>query len=85
MSFLYLFLSWLIAAEGTRGAKVNTISSIIGLIMLIGFDVVLIPLIGILGAAITLVFAYLVAAFYLLSRRRVLSANQPPLTATQSK
>ncbi len=85
MSFFYLFLSWLIASEGTRGAKVNTISSIIGLIMLVGLDVVLIPLIGILGAAITLVFAYLIAAFYLFSKRGVLSANQPPLTVTQSK
>jgi O-antigen/teichoic acid export membrane protein len=73
------------ASEGTRGAKVNTLSSVIGLIALIGLDVVLIPLIGILGAAITLVFAYLIAALYLLSKRRVLSANQPPLTVTQSK
>ena len=63
------------ASEGTRGAKVNTLSSIIALIVLVGFDVVLIPLIGILGAAITLIFAYLIAAFYLLSKRRVLSAN----------
>jgi len=85
MSFFYLALSWLMASEGTRGAKVNTLSSIIGLIALIGLDVVLIPLIGILGAAITLVFAYLIAALYLLSKRRVLSANQPPLTVTQSK
>ena len=85
MSFFYLALSWLMASEGTRGAKVNTLSSVIGLIALIGLDVVLIPLIGILGAAITLVFAYLIAALYLLSKRRVLSANQPPLTVTQSK
>jgi O-antigen/teichoic acid export membrane protein len=47
--------------------------------VLVGFDVVLIPLIGILGAAITLVFAYLIAAVYLLSKRRVLSANQARL------
>jgi O-antigen/teichoic acid export membrane protein len=75
MAFFYQALSWLMASEGTRGAKVNTLSSIIALIVLVGFDVVLIPLIGILGAAITLIFAYLIAAFYLLSKRRVLSAN----------
>jgi len=54
---------------------VNTLSSIIALIVLIAFDVLLIPLIGILGAAITLVFAYLIAASYLLSKRRVLRAD----------
>jgi O-antigen/teichoic acid export membrane protein len=75
MAFFYQALSWLMASQGTRGATVNTLSSIIALIVLVGFDVVLIPRIGILGAAITLVFAYLVAASYLLSRRRVLSAN----------
>jgi len=75
IAFFYQALSWLMASEGTRGAKVNTISSIIALIALVGFDVVLIPLIGILGAAITLIFAYLIAALYLLSKRRVLSAN----------
>ncbi len=80
MAFFYQFLSWLMASEGTRGAKVNTLSSIIALIVLVGFDVVLIPLIGLLGAAITLVFAYLTAALYLLSKRRVLSANQAQLT-----
>jgi O-antigen/teichoic acid export membrane protein len=55
------------ASQGTRGAKVNTLNSIIALIVLVGFDVVLIPLIGILGAAITLVFAYFTAASCLLS------------------
>jgi O-antigen/teichoic acid export membrane protein len=75
MAFFYQALSWLMASQGTRGATVNTLSSIIALIVLVSFDVVLIPRIGILGAAITLVFAYLVAASYLLSRRRVLSAN----------
>jgi O-antigen/teichoic acid export membrane protein len=75
VAFFYQALSWLMASEGTRGAKVNTLSSVIGLIVLVGFDVVLIPLIGILGAAITLVFAYLIAAFYLLSKRRVLRPN----------
>lgn len=75
MAFFYQALSWLVASEGTRGAKVNTLSSVIALIVLVGFDVVLIPLIGILGAAITLIFAYLTAAFYLLSNRRILSAK----------
>ena len=76
MYFFYACLSWLMASEGTRGAKVNTLSSIIAFIVLIGFDVVLIPLIGILGAAITLVFAYLIAALYLMAKWRVLSAIQ---------
>jgi O-antigen/teichoic acid export membrane protein len=75
VGFFYQALSWLMASEGTGGAKVNTLSSIIALIVLVGFDVVLIPLIGLLGAAITLIFAYLIAAFYLLSKRRVLSAK----------
>jgi len=70
------------ASEGTRGAKVNTLSSIIALIVLVGFDVVLIPLIGILGAAITLIFAYLIAVFNLLLKRRVLSARSDGLIAT---
>jgi O-antigen/teichoic acid export membrane protein len=83
--FFYQALSYLMASEGTRGAKVNALSSVIALIALIGFDVVLIPLIGLLGAAITLVFVYLIAAFYLLSKRRVLSANQAQLTSKQSK
>jgi O-antigen/teichoic acid export membrane protein len=75
LAFFYQALSWLMASEGTRGAKVNTLSSIIALIVLVGFDVVLIPMIGILGAAITLVFAYLIAASYLVLKRRVLSSN----------
>jgi O-antigen/teichoic acid export membrane protein len=79
IGFFYQCLSWLIASEGTRGAKVNTVSSVIALIVLVGFDVVLIPLIGILGAAITLVFAYLTAALYLLSKRRVLKTIQVQL------
>ena len=75
ISFFYYSLSWLLASEGTHGAKLNTLSSFIALIVLVGFDLVLIPLICILGAAITLIFAYLIPAFYLLSKRRVLSAN----------
>jgi len=62
-------------AQKYAGTKVNTLSSIIALIVLIAFDVLLIPLIGILGAAITLVFAYLIAASYLLFKRRVLRAD----------
>jgi O-antigen/teichoic acid export membrane protein len=73
--FFYQCFSYLMASEGTHGAKANTLSSIIALAALIGFDVVLIPLIGILGAAIGLIFAYLTAASYLLSRRSLLSAH----------
>jgi O-antigen/teichoic acid export membrane protein len=80
MAFFYQAFSYLIASEGTRGAKVNALGSVIALIMLVGFDVILIPLIGILGAAITLFFAYLMAAFYLLSKRRILSANKSCLS-----
>ena len=45
-AFFYTGYSWLIASEGTRGAKINTFSSVIALIALAGFDVVLIPLIA---------------------------------------
>jgi len=75
-AFFYQALSWLMASEGTRGAAVNTLSSFISLIVLVCFDVVLIPLIGLLGAAITLIFAYVTATLYLLARRRVLGAKQ---------
>jgi len=75
MAFFYQALSWLMASEGTRGATVNTISSVVALIVLVSFDLVLIPLIGILGAAITLVFAYLIATAYLQSKRGILSPS----------
>lgn len=74
--FFYGCYSWLMASEGTRGAKVNAFSSIIALVVLVGFDVVLIPLIGILGAAITLILTYLTATFYLASRGHILSESR---------
>ena len=70
--FIYACYSALMASEGPRGAKVNTLCSIAALAVLIAVNVVLIPLIGISGAAIALIAAYLVAALYLVSRRRVL-------------
>lgn len=71
-SFFYQSYSWLMASEGTRGAKVNALGSIIALIVLISGDVILIPRVGISGAAITLILAYGLATFYLVSKRRVL-------------
>lgn len=62
------------ASEGTSGAKVNTVS-LIALIVLIGLDVVLIPLIGISGAAITRILAYIMATSYLTLRRHILSGS----------
>jgi O-antigen/teichoic acid export membrane protein len=73
-SFVCSCYYYLMASEGIRGAKVNTFSSIIA--VLIGVDVALIPLIGILGAAIGFISAELTATLYLLSRRRILSASR---------
>jgi O-antigen/teichoic acid export membrane protein len=70
--FFYLCYSYLIASEGTSGAKINTLSSVIALAFLIGLNVLLLPLFGISGAAVALVAAYLIAALYLVSRHRVL-------------
>ncbi len=73
--FFYLCYSYLMASEGTRGAKVNAFSSIIALIIIISLNVALLPLIGISGAAIALIFAYLTGTLYLVSKWRVLSAD----------
>lgn len=72
----YYLYSLLIAIEGVKGATINSISSIIAVIVLVSFDVVLIPMAGILGASVGLVFAYLVPTIYLIARRRILQA--PP-------
>jgi Na+-driven multidrug efflux pump len=64
------------ASEGTNGAKVNTLSSIIAVTVLIGLDLVLIPTIGILGAAVGLIFAYMIAVLYLVSQWRVLGGDR---------
>lgn len=73
---LFQCYSFLMASEGTSGAKVNTLANILALAVLIGFNVVLIPRIGIAGAAITLVFAYLIPTIYLISKRHVLSGAE---------
>jgi O-antigen/teichoic acid export membrane protein len=70
--FFYQCYSYLIASEGTSGAKVNALSSVIALIVLVGLDVVLIPIIGISGAAVALIFAYMAAVLYLVSKWRLL-------------
>jgi O-antigen/teichoic acid export membrane protein len=61
------------ASVGTSGAKVNTMSSILSFMVLIALDVILIPLIGISGAALTLIFAYLAPAVFLYSKRGLLT------------
>jgi O-antigen/teichoic acid export membrane protein len=70
--FFYQCYSYVIASEGTSGAKVNTLSSVIAFIVLVGLDVVLIPIIGLSGAAVALIFAYMTGVFYLASKWRVL-------------
>ena len=62
----------LAGSVGTSGAKVVTISSVLALAVLISVDVVLIPLIGISGAALTLIFANLAPTAYLYSKRSIL-------------
>jgi O-antigen/teichoic acid export membrane protein len=60
------------ASEGTSGAKVTALSAVIALAVIIGLNVTLLPVIGISGAAVALIFAYLTADLYLVSRWRVL-------------
>jgi len=74
-SFFYQGYSSLMTSEGSQGAKVNSASAIIMFIALAILDVVLIPLIGILGAVITLIVAYLIAVFYLVLRRQTLGGS----------
>jgi len=71
-AIIYLCYSYLMGAEGPRGAKVNSFSSVIALAVLIGFDLILIPKIGISGAAAALIFAYSIPTIYLFSRRDLL-------------
>ncbi|MGA3198634.1 MAG: oligosaccharide flippase family protein [Halobacteriota archaeon] len=70
--FFYSCYSYLMASEGTSGAKVNALGTIIALAVIIGLNMILLPLIGISGAAVALIFAYLIAVLYLVSRWRVL-------------
>ena len=64
------------ASEGTSGAKINTVSSIIALAVIIGLNVLLLPLFGISGAAFALTIGYLAATLYLMSRHRVLGGSK---------
>ncbi len=68
----YQCYSALMASEGTSGAKVTALSAVIALAVIIGLNVTLLPVIGISGAAVALIFAYLTADLYLVSRWRVL-------------
>ena len=74
--FLYECYSWLIVSQGVDGVKVNTISSVIALVVLLSLDVLLIPLIGITGAALALIFAYLAPTIFIYSRRHVLDTSE---------
>jgi hypothetical protein len=55
-----VFLSnmWLVASVDARGAKMSTVRNVLALLVLIGLDILLIPRIDVLGAAITLIFSY---------------------------
>ncbi len=72
---LFQCYSFLMASEGTSGAKAFTLGNIIALVALVSFNVLLIPVLGILGAAITLVFTYSLPTLYLVSRRHILSGT----------
>jgi O-antigen/teichoic acid export membrane protein len=74
-SFFLSGYSALMMSEGARGARVTSDSSIVTLIALVILDVALIPVIGILGAAITLVVANVSAVCYLALRRRTLGGS----------
>jgi len=67
---VFLSYTWLAASAGAKGAKMNTVCNVLALLLLIGLDVILIPRIGILGAAITLIFSYLVPTVFLHSRKQ---------------
>jgi len=67
--------STLMQSEGSRGARVNSNSTVITFIALAILDVLLIPLIGIFGAVITLIVAYCIAIFYLALRRQTLRGS----------
>lgn len=80
--FFFFWYGYIMASEGTSGAKVFSISTIIAAAVIIGLNAVLLPFIGILGAAFALVCAYLAAFTYLVSRWRVL--NQAGQTASNA-
>ena len=67
---VFLSYTWLAASVGASGAKMSTVCNVLALLVLIGLDIVLIPRIGILGAAITLIFSYLVPTVFLYSRKQ---------------
>jgi O-antigen/teichoic acid export membrane protein len=70
--FFYQCYSSLLASEGTKGATINTLSTVLTLIVVVGLNLVLLPVIGISGAPIALIAAYLIATFYLVSRGHIL-------------
>jgi O-antigen/teichoic acid export membrane protein len=83
--FFNQWYSWLMLAEGARGAKVNSRGAIITFIVLISLDVILIPLFGILGAIITYTFANLAAVFYFALRRQTLGGSPAETPTTLSE
>lgn len=66
---------WLMLAEGARGARVNARGGIITFSALIGLDLILIPLFGILGAIITYTIANLAGIFYFTLQRQTLGGS----------
>ena len=73
---VYECYGWLIVSQGVDGVKVNTISNVIALVVLLSLDVLLIPLIGITGAALALIFRFLITTIFLYSRRHVLDTRE---------
>jgi O-antigen/teichoic acid export membrane protein len=67
---VFLSYTWLAASVGASGAKMSTVCNVLALLVLLCLDVVLIPRLGILGAAITLIFSYLVPTVFLYSRKQ---------------
>jgi O-antigen/teichoic acid export membrane protein len=67
---VFLSYTWLATSVGASGAKMSTVCNVLARLVLICLNVVLIPRIGILGAAITLIFSYLVPTVFLYSRKQ---------------
>jgi O-antigen/teichoic acid export membrane protein len=82
--FFYSCYSNLMASEGTSGVKVASSSSVIALAVLVSLDVILIPIIGISGAAVALIFTYVAPVLYLVSKWRVLGRELGEKPATEA-
>ncbi|MGZ4902199.1 MAG: oligosaccharide flippase family protein [Halobacteriota archaeon] len=72
---LFQSYAWLMASVGTSGAKVSMLGNLLTLGVLIALNVVLLPYIGLFGAAFALIAAYAIPIPFLFSQRRVLQSN----------